>query len=75
MAIEKLLNPQEEKANNNMEIVVDEIVKGYAYSIGDKTHETNEEDMIIPKVGYFEIIEALHKFYFYKKQNHNGNSE
>lgn len=30
-----------------------------AYSIGNKTHETNEEDIVIPRVGYFKVMKAF----------------
>lgn len=73
MAIAQFLNPQEEKVDNDVEVVVDEIVK--AYSTGDRTHETDEEDVIIPKVGYTEAMQALHKLRLYEEQNANGDSE
>lgn len=73
MAIEQFLNPQEENIDNNVEVIIDEIAK--AYSIGNKTHEMDEKDVIIPKVGYFEAIQALQKLCLYEKQNDNGDSE
>lgn len=41
----------------------------------DRTHEIVEEDMIIPKLGYTEAIQALPKLCLYEKQNANGESE
>lgn len=57
MAIGQFLNPHKEKVDNDVEVIVDKIVK--AYSTGDRTHETDEEDVIIPKVGYVEAMQAL----------------
>ena len=73
MAIGQFLNPQEENVDDGIEVIVDEIAK--AYSIGNRTHETDEEDVIVPKVGYSEAIQALQKLCLYEEQNDNGDSE
>lgn len=52
IAIRQFLNPHEEKLDKDLEIFVHKIVK--VYSMGDRTYETDEGDVIIPKVGYFE---------------------
>lgn len=46
MAIEQVLNPEGEEVDDDLDVIVDEIAK--AYSVGDRTHETNEEDVVIP---------------------------
>ena len=73
MAIRQFLNPQGEKGDDDLEVIVDEIAK--AYSIGDRTHETDEEDVVIPRVGYSEIMKALQKLCLYEEQHENGDSE
>ena len=54
------------------EIVVDKIVK--AYSVGERLYETDEEDVIIPKVGYGEALQALQLLRLYEKQYEDGDS-
>lgn len=54
MAIRQFLNSQEKKIGNDLEIIIDKIVK--VYSIDDKTYKTNKENIIISKSGYFEIM-------------------
>lgn len=56
-----------------MKVVVNEIVK--TYSIDDRTHETDEENMIIPKIGYTKAMQALHKLCLYEEQNVNEDSK
>lgn len=73
MAIGQFLNLREENVDDDMEVIVDEIAK--AYNIGDRTHETDEEVVTIPKVGYSEAIQALQKLRLYEEQNDNGDSE
>lgn len=73
MAIGQFLNPQEENVDDGEEVIVDEIAK--AYSIGDRNHETDEEDVIVPKVRYSEAMQALQKLRLYEEQNDNGHSE
>lgn len=46
MAIGQFLSPRDENINDDAEVIVDEIAK--TYSIGDKTHETDEEDVVVP---------------------------
>lgn len=57
MAVGQFLNPQREKVDDNLEFIVDEIAK--AYNTSDRTHETDEKDVIILKFGYFEAMKAL----------------
>ena len=57
MAIGQFLNSQGEEVDNDLDIIIDEIAK--AYSTGDRTYETDEEDVIIPKFGYSEAMKAL----------------
>ena len=65
MAIGQFLNLQGEEVDNDLEVIVDKIAK--AYSIGDKTHETDEEDNVIPRVRYFEAIKAFKKLHLYEE--------
>lgn len=46
-----------------------------AYSLGDKTHETDKEDVIVPKISHLEAMQALQKLCLYEKQHENGDSE
>lgn len=57
MTTGQFLNPKKENINNDVEVIVDEIAK--AYSIGDKTNEINQQDLIISKVSYLEVMQAL----------------
>lgn len=45
--------------DDNLEVIVDKIAE--SYSVEDRTHETDEKDIIILKVVYFDVIKALHK--------------
>lgn len=49
MAIDQFLNPEGEEMDDDLEVIVDEIAK--VYSTRDRTHETDEEDIVIPRVG------------------------
>lgn len=62
--ISQFLNLEEKKFHDNIEIIFDEIIK--VYNICNKTHKINEKNMIIPKFGYYETMQALHKLYFYE---------
>ena len=73
MVIEKFLKLKKEKFDNNVKVIMNKIVK--AYSISDKSHETNKKYIIIPIFGYTETIQALYKLCFYKEQNNNKSSE
>lgn len=59
MAIDQFFNPQGEEVDNDLEVTVDKTPK--AYSIGDRTHKTDEEDIAIPRVGYSEAMKVLQK--------------
>ena len=55
MSIDQFLtNLLDKSINDTAEILVDEIAK--AYSDKKRLYETDEEDMIIPKVGYEEAL-------------------
>lgn len=49
MAIDQFLNPKGEEMDDDLKVIVDEIAK--VYSTRDRTHETDEEDIVIPRVG------------------------
>ena len=70
MAIGQFLNLQGEEVDDDLEVIMNEIAK--AYSTSNKTHETNEEDVVIPKLG---AMKAFQKLCLYKKQYENGDSE
>lgn len=65
MAIKQFLNLQREEIDNDLEVIVDEIAK--AYSIDNKTYETDKKDIVIFKIGYSKAIKALQKLCLYKK--------
>lgn len=70
MSIDQFLNPLDESIDDTAEIVVDEIAK--AYSVGERLYETDEEDVIIPKVGHGEALQALQLLRLYEEQgSHN----
>lgn len=56
-AIGQFFNLQGKKIDDNLEVIVDKIAK--IYSTGNKTYETYEEDIVIPKIGYSKAIKAL----------------
>lgn len=43
--------------------------------MGNKTYEIDKKNVIIPKVRYSEVMQALYKLCLYKEENDNGNSE
>lgn len=65
MAIDQFFNLKKKKIDNNIEIIIDKIVK--AYNIGEKTYKIDEEDVIISNIEYTEIMQALHKLFLYKE--------
>lgn len=74
MAIGQFLISREKNIDDDVEVIIDEIAK--AYSIGHRTHERDEEDVTVPKVGYSEAMQALQKkLRLYEEQNDNGDSE
>ena len=73
MAIGQFLNPQRKDIDDDLKIIVNEIAK--AYSTGNKTHETNEEDDVIPKIRYSEVMKILQKLRLYEEQHVNRDSE
>ena len=72
MSIDQFLNPLDKSIDNMAEIVVDEIAK--AYSVGERLYETNEEDIIIPKVEHGEALQALDLLCLYEEQQEDGDS-
>lgn len=54
IAVTQFLNLQEDKVDNDMEIVVNKIVK--AYSISNQIYETDKDDVIILNVRYIKAI-------------------
>lgn len=73
MAIGQFLNPQDKNYDDDVEVIVDEIAKDY--SIGNRTHETDKEDVIVPKITHLEAMQAFQKICLYEKQHKNGDSE
>lgn len=65
MAFGQFFNLQEKNVDNNIKIIIDEIIK--AYNIGNRTYKTDKKDVIVPKVGYSEAMQALQKIRLYKK--------
>ena len=73
MVIGQFFNSLNKNINNDTKVIVDKIVK--VYSIGNKTHETNEKDVIVPKVSHLEVMQAIQKIHLYEKQYKNGDSK
>lgn len=65
MAIGQFHNPQKEKVDDDLEVIVDKIAK--AYNIDNRIYETNEEDIIISKIEYSEAMKAFQKLCLYEK--------
>ena len=65
MAIKQFLNPESEKVDDDLKVIVNKIAK--SYSSVDRTHEIDEKDVIIPKIGDSETMKALQKLRFYEK--------
>lgn len=73
ITINQFLNSKEEKVDDNLEVIVNEIAK--AYSIESRTYETDKKDIIIFRVEYFEIIKSLQKLWLYKEQQNKKDSK
>lgn len=73
MTIRQFFNLQEEKIDNDLKVIVDKITN--AYSIDEKTYETDKEDVIILIIRYFEVIKTLWKLCLYKKKHKNRDSK
>lgn len=73
MAINQFFNPENEDIDNNLEVIVDKIVK--AYSVENTTHDKDEKNDIIPRVRYFEMIKSVQKLWLYEEQQENRDSE
>ncbi|WP_375449355.1 hypothetical protein [uncultured Nostoc sp.] len=67
------MNPSEEKVDDESEEIVEGIAK--AYSTGDKIHETDEEDVVIPRVSHAEALQALQKLQLSEEQHEDEDSE
>ena len=63
ITIGQFLNLRGGKVDDDLEVIVDEIAK--TYSTGDRTYETDEEDVVIPRVRYSEAMKALQKLRLY----------
>lgn len=59
MKIRQFLNFKYKNVDNDIEIVIDEIIK--AYSISNKTYKIDKKDVIMPKIGYLKIMQTLKK--------------
>ena len=73
MAIGQFLNPSEEEIDDESDEIVEGIAK--AYSIGDRTHKTDEEDVVIPRVSHAEALQALQTLRLFEEQHEEGDSE
>lgn len=67
MAIGQSLKPQRKKVDNNLEVILDKTAK--AYNTGDRIHGTDEEYVVILRVGYSEALKALWKLFLYMGGN------
>lgn len=57
MAIRQFLNSSEEEVDDESNEIVERIAK--TYNTGDRTHETDEEDIVIPRISHAEALQAL----------------
>lgn len=73
MAIKQFYIAEDNKVNDNREIIIWKIVK--TYNIRDETYETNKKDIIISKVGYSDKINAFWKLWLYKEIYKNENNK
>lgn len=73
IAIRQFFNLQIKEVDNDLKVIINKITK--AYSIGDKTYKTDEENIIISNVGYFKAIKIFQKLYLYEKQYENRNNK
>ena len=55
MIIGQFFNYKENKINNYIKFIINEIMKAYT-SMSDKTYKIDEEDIIISKIGYIKVI-------------------
>lgn len=65
IAINQFLNPEGEEVDDDLKVIMDKIAK--AYSIGDRIYEIDKENIVMPKVGYFEAIKSFQKLWLYKE--------
>ena len=73
MSITQFLNPQEEDVYDTEEVLIDDIVN--SYSREERAYETNEEDVIMPRIRHNEAILALQTLRLYEEQQDEGDSE
>lgn len=73
MAIRHFLNPSDKEIDDESDELVKAIAK--AYSTGDRTHETDKEDVIIPKISYAEALQSLQKLQLFEGQHKDGGSD
>ena len=67
MSISQFLNPAEEEVYDSDEVIVDDIVN--AYSTEERRYETDEEDIMEPRVRMKEAIEVLQTLRLYEEQH------
>ena len=73
MVIGQFLNPSKEEVDDESDEIVEGIAK--ACSTGDRTHETDEEDVVIPRVSHAEALQALQKLRLFEEQHEDRDSE
>lgn len=56
MAIGQSFNLQEKDIDDNLKIIINKTVK--AYNTSDRIYKIDEEDIVIPKIGYFKGIKV-----------------
>lgn len=73
MAIWQFLNSIEKQIDNKSGEILERIIK--AYSIGDRYYQTDDKDVVIFRVNYSEVFQALQTFWFFKEQHKKRYSE
>ncbi len=69
IAIGWFKNPVGEEEDDESDMIVEGIAG--AHSAEHRTHKTDEEDMVIPKVSYAEALQALERFYSLENITHS----
>ena len=73
MDIQTFLNPADEVVEDSDHQIFEDITE--AYSKGNRLYESDEEDVIVPKIGTKEALEALQTLQLHEEQQDSGDSK
>lgn len=71
MSIGQFLNPREENVDDTDDDIVDAIAKAYSDD-NDRAYETDEEDILEPRVKASEALQLLERLRLYEEQQADG---